>query len=138
MYNIIILNTHFQIRFHILYLSIYSLHYYLIYSKISFTIFHTKDARDGKKLNISYTLITWYTKYKLTFNISINKWISLSNNISYAKMEICSGWKLIIVTFINFKTQWGYDFKYSHSKIFSSSRVRGIRFVYQNDFAIIH
>ena len=30
-------------------LSICSLHYYLIYSKISFTIFDTKNARDSKK-----------------------------------------------------------------------------------------
>ena len=54
-YKVVILNTHFQIGFDILSLSIYSLHYYSIYSKISFTIFHTKNARDGKKLNISYT-----------------------------------------------------------------------------------
>ena len=49
------LNTHFQIRFDILSLSVYSLHYYLIYSKIYFTAFHTINARDSKKLNISYT-----------------------------------------------------------------------------------
>ena len=54
-YKVVILNTGFQICFDILPLSIYSLHCYLIYSKISFTIFRTKNARDSKKFNISYT-----------------------------------------------------------------------------------
>ena len=57
-YEVVILNTHFQIfqnRFDILSLSIYSLHYYSIYNKIFFKIFHTKTVRDSQKLNISYT-----------------------------------------------------------------------------------
>ena len=60
-YKVVILNTHFQIRFDNLSLSICSLHYYSMYSKISFTNFHTKNARDNKKLNI--TLIESYTNH---------------------------------------------------------------------------
>ena len=52
---VVILNIHSQIRFAIMSLSSYSLYYYSIYSKILFTIFHTKYARDNKKSNISYT-----------------------------------------------------------------------------------
>ena len=32
--------------------------------------------------------------------------------MSHAEMEVSCGKKLIIVTFINIKTQWGYGFKY--------------------------
>ena len=53
--KVFILNTHFQIRFDILSLSIYSLHYYSIYSKIFFTIFHTKMLVIVRKLHTSCT-----------------------------------------------------------------------------------
>ena len=47
MYEAVILNTHFHICFDILSLSSCSLHDYSIYSKISFTIFHTKNIYMG-------------------------------------------------------------------------------------------
>ena len=50
------LNTHFQIRFDILPLSIYSLHYYSIYSKISF-----------------FTYIQKYIYFEFFFQYSINQ-----------------------------------------------------------------
>ena len=54
-YKVVMLNTHFQIRFDIFSLLIYALHYCSICSKIFFKVFHTKNARDSKKLNVSYT-----------------------------------------------------------------------------------
>ena len=54
--------------------------------------------------------------------------------MSHAEMEVSCGKKSIIVTFINIKTQWGYGFKYPHPEEFPSSRIRGIRFVYENNF----
>ena len=37
------------------------------------------------------TPLTWYTKDKLTSNISINKQFSLGHNMSHAKIEISCG-----------------------------------------------
>ena len=34
---------------------------------------------------------------------------------------------------MNIKTQWGYGFKYPHPEKFPSSRIRGIRFAYENN-----
>ena len=52
MYIYIYIYTYTYIYTYI-YIHIYT--YGNIYSKISFTIFDTKNDRDGKKLNISYT-----------------------------------------------------------------------------------
>ena len=57
--------------------------------------------------------------------------------MSHADMEISCGQTLIMVTFINIKTQWGYSFKYPHPEEFPSSMIQGIRFLYENNFTII-
>ena len=51
-YRVVILNTFSYMFRHFVFINLL-LHWYSIYSKISFTIFHAKIDRDSKKLNIS-------------------------------------------------------------------------------------
>ena len=107
-----------------------------VYIYLNVVILNTHFEKCFDILSLSIYSLHYYSIYNKFFLQFLNYHSLIQYHVP--RWEINSRFKSVIVTFINIKTQWGYGFKYPHPNEFPCSRIRWIRFVYENNFTMMY